>query len=128
MSFTDLSAVPVSALVPGPEGERLTSLELVISNNGLKVPFDSVTNTGTSPQASTRRVHLMIRVQPPGPVEREEFGLKDAFGSALKKESILLAHGLFGLGDAIGVTLRSMSLHGKRPAFHAPPPLSGGWI
>ena len=58
----------------------------------------------------------MIRVQPPGPVERVEFGLKDARGSALKKETPPLAHDFFGLSDAIGVTPRSMSFHGKLPA------------
>jgi len=82
-SAPDLSAVPVSA--PVPEGESLTSLELVISSNGVKVPFDSATITGTSLQASMSRVRLMIRVQPSGPIERVEFGLKDALGSALKK-------------------------------------------
>ena len=70
---------------PVPEGERLTRLELVISNNGVKFPFDSVTFTGTGIQASTNQVHLMIRVQPSGPVERVELGLKGAVGSALKR-------------------------------------------
>ena len=82
-SAPDFSAEPVSA--PVPEGERLAVLELVISNNGVEVPFDSVTITGTSLQASMSRVRLMIRVQPSGPIERVEFGLKGAVGSALKR-------------------------------------------
>jgi len=42
----------------------------------------------------------MIRVQPSGPIERVEFWLKvsNALGSALKKESLPLAHDLFS-GD-----------------------------
>ena len=63
MKSTDFSAVPVYA--PVPEGERLTSPELVISSNGVKVPFDSVNTTGTSLQASMSRVRSMISVLGP---------------------------------------------------------------
>ena len=82
--------------------------------DGGKVPFQSCTITAASLR-DTGRVRLNIKALPSSTIAQVELGLKDALGAPLTKGRFPEYGDLVKLSDAIDLTLRSMSLHGKIP-------------